>query len=434
MRDERVSADYQQKAIEILKKLETDFLLPSGLISLQKIKGVLDPRNVVSDLGDIIPFSLEYGRDDFVYGQIQIIKQQYPDGLMASETPMLGISGLVKSYEYTDLLLGLAAYQQRHQVPENSAYIQMIADRAVQLFALDGRWSSVYAPQIKYPLPLRDFRDGMFIELLLTLGQLLQTDRYQKAIINLFSKLTADEDWQALSIWPAYCLTIGPRKVSRIVHKKYRRYEFVKANSNTIFGLYALYQASGRADVLEAIRKSINGSLEIFGQSKGVAMVWERSRGASDVRLTAGFTMIELLCDGNEYAPDGSWIDQAQAIADFWLNQQSDIGLFPTVPGGETAFIDSNTDMIIALCKLSERTNNTHYAEAAWHCLAGMESVFVAQGFPLHCCLSDGKPTVDVVKSKFIALFLKVYILKQHYLQGKSIYSSSTLFELLKDR
>lgn len=419
----------------IIQLLQTDFLLPSGALSLQRIQGNLDQRTSLSDLGDIVPFLLYFQGHDLAVRQIEAARSIAPDGLLLSETPTHGVRGFYKSYEYTDYILGLLAYYDYSRQPTDKNYLTQTIDTAVTLFRFNHNWISYNHRGWPWQLPIRDYRDGMFVELLAQATVVLEQPSYLQLAQAFSDQLVADSQWKRWGIWPSFSFGGRAYHLWSRLFPRLRRFELVKANSNTIFGLLQLYRQAPKQSLRIAIETSLSAISENFTTPEG--KVWsqfEPGIGASKETVTAAFTLIEMLCDASVVLRQPSYVGVARRIADYWLLQQSNLGLFPLSPGRSKSFVDSNTDMIVALYKLAELSMETRYRQAADRCLDGMVTTFGRHNYPLHLDVTTGEVVNNVIKSKFLALFLKAIILKLEFDDGHTIYQTPTLFELLKDR
>ncbi len=425
----------RSEADRIIQLLRTDYLLPSGALSLQRVGQSLDNRTSLSDLGDIVPFLLYFAAEDLALGQIEAARLLAPQGLLLSETPTKGVRGFYKSYEYSDYILGLLAYYDYSRQPADRQQVIEALDQAIRLFRFDLRWSSYNFRRWPWQLPIRDYRDGMFVELLAQASVVLEQPSYLQLAQAFSDQLVDDSQWKQWGVWPSFSFGGRAYHLWSQLFPRLRRFELVKANSNTIFGLLQLYRQAPEQALRKAIETSLNAVIEHFTTAEG--KVWsqfEPGIGASKETVTAAFTLIELLCDASVVLRQPSYVGVARRIADYWLAQQSSLGLFPLTPGHNKSFVDSNTDMMVALYKIAELSLEPRYREAADRCLEGMVATFGTHNYPLHLDATTGEVINNVIKSKFLALFLKAIILKLEFDAGHTIYQTSALFELLKDR
>jgi predicted deacylase len=186
---------------------------------------------------------------------------------------------------------------------------------------------------------------------------------------------------------------------------------------------------------MAALRKLIRG-LRTHAIDGGVLERFTPLSNGARVSLTASFSILDGLCDCAHFIPELSddCLSVARGIADFWLLHQGATGLFPLYPGESESFIDSETDMSIALHKLTEVTGEPRYAAAAERCIDGLIRFHGSADY----CLSVNVETGEVLnagqRTKFVCLFLKVLILRIETSAGGTIFGNATLYELLKDR
>jgi uncharacterized protein YyaL (SSP411 family) len=410
-----------------------DHIHPSGLLALQQINGALDPRHGLADLGDVIPFLLYFQRFDLTKELVvKALEKAGNRGLLVSETPFYGIGSLIKSYEQTDYILGLLEYVRIVQDQRVKDATLKIINSLEETFRFSSNWTSFAHSTFGFHLPLRDFRDGMFIELFIEAGNIYQDSKFYDLAQCLADQLLISRFWLRHGIWPAY----EAQGVGRIWNRHKLNYaELEKANSNSLFGLIALQQIRPSVQISNAISRTMNAMEAHFSTAEGeVFNQWSPHTSGTQSSVTAAFNLIELYCDLYYTTRAPEYLKAAEKIAGFWCATQSKIGLFPVARDSQRSFIDSNTDMIIALHKLSELTQDGQWAKHADLCLHGMITYFLPQGFPLYVNVETGQTDSGIQKSKFIILFLKPVILYEKLIQGTKIYQDLELFNLLRDR
>ncbi len=198
--------------------------------------------------------------------------------------------------------------------------------------------------------------------------------------------------------------------------------------------MLALYSETKDENVLASIDKVINGIKSKLIVDGGVSdfFVENQSNGVST--LTASFPIIDLLCDLYNETKNKEYISLAQNIADYWIGRQGKTGLFPLRSNMNESFFDSETDMCVALAKVFELTNDVKYKNSMDKCFNGIMEYHATNNYVLGVDINTGKVLNKSQRTKFIALFLKLLILKIRMNEGVNIYSDKILWNLLRDR
>ena len=100
----------------------------------------------------------------------------------------------------------------------------------------------------------------------------------------------------------------------------------------------------------------------------------------------------------------------AKEIASYWLKFQGKTGLLPLYPSGKESFIDSETDMSIALKKLYEITSDNKYKTASDLIFDGFVKHHGKFDYPLSVNVDTGELVNDTQRTKFLALALKLFL------------------------
>ncbi len=437
MSTEKTGWDYEIEARRIIDLLKKEFIFPDGSFFWEKEGKKIFSHHIHSDLGDFLPFFLYFGEDEFVDKQVFLYEKSLKDNLYISEFSSFGIGGLVKSYEYTDLLLGLTDLYEISPNERNKGLLLKTTETAVKVFNLDHSLSSYYYPKLGFNLPIVDTRDGTLIELFVSLYEIGLGEKYLSIAKNIYIKLINDSFYNDFSLLPTFevpkWLKFG---LSMIGDKdRFNKVMIFKNTTNSLFGFLSLAKI-GMKEVYVEINKIITKlksiSEEIGG---GIPITYELKNNKKSVaNLTASFGVIDFLCDFYNETGDMTKIEFAKTIADFWIKKQGKTGLFPVTPDSVDSFFDSETDMTVALYKLWEKTYEVRYKDSADRCLEGIIKFHGSKDYVLSVNINDGEVINVGQRTKFLALFLKLLILKIKYSEGKKVYSDKELFNLLRDR
>lgn len=426
--------EYRREAKRIIILLKKEFTFPDGSLFLEKNGQKIFKHHIYPDLGDIIPFLLYFGEIDFVEKQIESYLSMSTDGLYISEFPTFGLNNLAKTYEYTDLILGLSDYDSFVHSKSSSYLLKSTVDSAYRIFDLGSALSSFYYAPLSQKLPIIDTRDGTFIELLIDLYKKTGDTKHLDAAKNIFEILRGLSFYTEYGLLPDFVVT-GPLKYfSFFIKNKTTTVTTCKNNTNTLFGLFALYKVTKRPDVMAMIHRLLDSIKNNLLWHGGVVKDWHVHAIPSNSCLTASFPLIDFLCDLFFYTHDQKILDFAKAIADFWIGYQGKTGLFPLYTDGRESFLDSETDMTIALQKLAEVSGDKKYQQVAEATYVGIIKYHARKDYVLGVDINTGEIMNPTQRTKFIALFLKLLILKIRLKEGVTIYSDPALWSILRDR
>ncbi|MGB3921680.1 MAG: hypothetical protein WBL19_00140 [Minisyncoccia bacterium] len=407
----------------IIELLEHDFVLPSGALTWEKVLGENSEANLFPDLGDVVAFVEYFDGHRLIEKQIEVYKKSLKNGILVSQFPTLGIMGFAKSYEYSDLLLGLIDNFSINPTETNKKLCVENLEKAIEIFRFDKNISSFYYSTLGWRLPLIDTRDSMFIEIFLDAEKVFDSPRYGEIAENIYEKITSSYFFKRNDLLAAHMPNISGRVV------------VCKNNTNTLFAWLALYLKTRREDILSSTKRLLS-SLEsrVLTKNGGVVMNLYDGKLDASANLAASFMLLDFSCDMFKFTGEARALSIAKRIADFWLKHQASTGLFPLKPSSKGSFLDSETDMSVALFKLFELTGDGRYKSAAEKCFLGIWQYHRRDNYPLSVDIESGQTIKNVQRTKFLALFLKLLILLISYDEGKTIYGDKDLWNLLRDR
>ncbi len=365
-----------------------------------------------------------------------MFKDSLKNGLLVSEFKSFGVSGLVKSYDYTDLLLGLYDIYMNSKNEDDKKYLIHTADLSIKIFNFENNIKSYYSPLLHFGLPLFDTRDGTFIEFFCELYDLTKNDKYLKVAKNIYKKIIDGDFYKKHNILPTFDSPRVFKFLSRyaIDNSKFNSGAIIKNNTNSLFGFLSIAKY-GEPGALVEIWKIVESIFSIVDKTDGgVPLVFDPLNTAKYSSLSATFPVIDFLCDLYDYKSEKRAIILAKKLADFWLTKQGKTGLFPHESDKNDSFFDAETDMSVSLYKLWEKTGESKYKEAADFCVNGIFKYHGTKDYVLCVDINSGEVTNNAQRTKFIALFLKLLILRIEYSKGSKIYSHKHLFDLLRDR
>lgn len=426
------STSYYLEARRIIDLIKKDFINSQGALSLKRVDQKVSSFHIFPDMGDFLPFFLYFGEDQFISSQINIFQKTLKNKILFSEFKSMGIPGLAKSYEYSDLVFGLIDYDLSVGSQQSKELLDEQVKIMINIFNYSKNINSFYHPILKR-LPILDSRDGMMIELFVELYKIKKEDRFLNLATNVYGQLVSSAFYKKYKIFP----TLGPKSYLKILpSKKFKEAEIAKVNTNTLYGILELYKVKKDEGLLKTIDQTVDAVIDKSIDGAGVMKTFTpKNPNYKKAFLTSSFMMLDFLCDLYQETRDNKYLNIAQKIADYWINLQSkSTGLFPMYSNSNKTFLDSETDMAIALYKLFEITDNQKYQEAADTCYDGIIKYHGSKDYVLSVNVDSGETMDGQQKTKFLALFLKLLILKMKLDQGEKIYVNQDLFNLIKDR
>ena len=428
---------YEKEARRVIALVKEKFVLPDGSLLLERTGDYVFPHHIFPDLGDVAPFFLYFGESAFIDEQVRLYRKKLKNGLLVSEFPTLGLRNLVKTYEYTDLILGLLSVWEYDKTQENKRILDETVDAAIYAFHLDGTMRSMYHSVWHVRLPIIDTRDATLIECFTALYRATGEERHLKVAYSIFDQLIATPFYKKEGLFADYEPTNIFFRLLLRNNKKTKTATMCKNNTNTLFAFLDLYRITHDERVFAELERLTESVLQKVTTPEGA--IGERFVSAAvPVRacLTASFPVLDYLCDLAVEVP--KWRDRAlraaQGIADFWLSKRGATNLFPLYADREETFFDSETDMTVGLYKLAELTGEKRYETAADETLEGILRYHAPHDYPLAVSSKTGEVLNPTQRTKFLCLFLKVLILKIEQQKGVTVYGDAHLFELLKDR
>jgi uncharacterized protein YyaL (SSP411 family) len=431
---------YEQEARRIIEMVKKEFVMSDGALFLERdARGNAFLHNIFSDLGDVAPFFLYFGETEFIETQARLYKKSLKEGFLVSEFPSLKVSGLVKSYEYTDLLLGLLSLSEAIPTEEYSHLLADTAEASKKAFAFTTHMRSFYHPRLHVGLPIIDTRDATLIECFTSLYRSTNDEKYLSYAKDIFRHLIQTPFYVQHALFADYEPTNAFARILLRNNPKVRQATLCKNTTNALFAFLDLYRITKEEKVLDELHR-MSRAVIMHAMREDGSMIEKYIPGIqkTSAYLTGSFPILDFLCDlSAEITEEREWaLMHARKIADYWITQQGDTGLFPSrgAVGNKEDFFDSETDVTVAFYKLAEITGEHKYYDAAERCLSGILTYHAPEGYVLGVDVATGAITDKTRRTKFLCLFLKVLILKMEQEKGKTIYGDAKLFELLKDR
>jgi len=428
--------EIKEKIQEIFYLYQNVFLLPNGLPG-RYVDGqsgeIAYQESLLADFGDYIPFFLYFKKDKkmsrFCSQQLALAEKEIKKDPL--KRTYWGID-LVHAFEYDDLLFGLYLYYLLSRGKKAKNLAAFILKNHFERFFVNRGFSSFYLPQFKLSLPVVNCLLGGFIEIYALFYKEFKKEKYLKRAEKLAGFFIENSFFKKFSLFPHHILPFA----CHFPGLKTNEVTLMKDNTATVWGLLELYKAANDEKIKKAILKWLSGFNSFLPATSLPAQTIYFKRDKPTVQkttLTAGFAAVDLLCDLSFFLKSQPAIKTAESIASAWLSlQNQQTGLLPLYPEGKISFLDSETDMSIALFKLYELTGRKAYQRKALKILQGIFKYhYQKNGYALGVNIESGKITRPKSNVKFNALLIKPLI---YLLEKRAIYENPLLFELLKDR
>lgn len=413
---------------------------------------VIDGRPIYEDFGDVAPFLIACGAGDIADREFSALKSEL-DSSFLYINPRRSRPWMIKTYDWTDLLLGLLDYDKCQ--PGSGA--KELADSLLSIWwgtfgkedYISGRAIRVNSKKA-IAIPMSSLHDiGMFPELLVQRSN-VQNETQSMDFLSIATKIVDsivdDEFTKKYGIFPNYlnlCDRLSPG-VSKWFDCLFRSKKHAtattanlfKENTNALASVLAVWEMTGEPKYLKALNHWLDGCLKhMQTPSKMIAMGWNPKKGVIHPPTDHNFQFVDLMCDIYHQTGQERFIESAEAVANTWLQARGSSGFFPHHIEGrysELAMSDSQTDFSVALLKLSALTNNTSYSTAAEEVLQSIsEYMYTGAGMANWVDVHSGKALDGVCKTKFLVLSLKGWFALDN---KEKIYKDPDFTALLSDR
>lgn len=407
------------RAETIIRDIRENFTDDEGiLIGGWRNADTAPQGTIIDDLGDFLPFLAYFGAEDMCKRHLEHLEKN------------LETLNFQEAFKYSDLLFGLIWYAR---FGAHADLARRLMDRTADIV-----WNRFFARRLhsfdgyrRYPsvLSLFSSSDATFIEVFTELHRERAGGPWLARASQLASRLTAFSFFRSHGVLPELISFSLPARMAAVFYKEAHSVRLMKNNTNFGFGLLDLHRLHDER--ARSAFEMLYGGLRASAAKEGAMCNLPQKERTPD--LLSSFAVIDLMCDAYALFGDERYREFAEAIAGFWLHAQSPrTGLFPKAAGRRMSYLDSETDMAVALWKLAELTEKKEYAAAAAHAVEGVFSFHRGpKGYVLEVDCATGEHIDDGYKTKYLALLLKPLIY-QH--AAAPVYGNDALHMLLKDR
>lgn len=389
-------------------------LLIQGIANGKKINNL-----IIDDFGDVAPFIAMYGGEDVCLRHIEYISKHYKD------------LGFNKAFAYTDLILGLIWYGRigKYKEKAKDLAIKLAAEVGEKWMSNEGKLRSVSIAGFK--LPFSYGIDSTFIEVWTELYRDTNQQSYADLAEKTFRYFSSLRVATKEGVIPArYSSSILFYPLQLRKPAKFSEVHVMKDNTNYLFGLLDMV----RLDICkDEVKESFDFVYSALSERSNKNELNNHLTLGKSSDLLSSFAFIDLSCDAYKVFKEDRYLNTAIVLADYWLSlPSSKTGLFPSNFNTKESYFDSETDMAVAFLKLYECTKEEKYIIKVGELLEGiLNHHMTSDGFLLSVDIEDGSVISDSIKTKFVALFIKLLHLCS---VDTKIYEDQTLFMLAKDR
>lgn len=436
---------------------------------------ILSKETFIEDFGDYVQnvawVGIKTGRREYVDWAVnQIVlgselaqsSQGYFYTRVSDQKDVQG-SRIVHVNENADTLEGIST---TYAITQNQKILQ-IGERLISFLQsfVDSRGfvkrglfiSPLLNVEVPIPMALPAYH-GNFAEELVVLHRLLDRKDYLDLAGQMIQPWLECEYFKKVGFFPNKLLTAWDNKYSRagmdvllrIASKLMRRHvgymattEMAKTNTNLVSAILEHYAVSRQPELKTAVYKwchSVESKLLEGGFFYGL---WDEAtqRRSIGVRpLGQNHPILNIYVDSYRLFEDEYFLNIAERCAEFWLEHQSPLGLFPVNPLGQDnqarrACLDPQTDLMVVLLKLYGLTHDDKYLDSVIRCLNAILHYYCT---PYGLVWSVHSDTGEIVTArqhvKFLTLFLKIVMGLSEVLDGNDIYDDYNLYLLSRDR
>lgn len=458
--EDRSKIQPNQLALELIKKIKSNFVRPDGLLARNYPPG---ERTLFDNFDDIVPFFIYFGETDFLLQQAHTIRKKGENFFS-----LCAEHGVLSTSHVDEWFGGFYALWKA----TGDVVVKAMLDESLEFLK-----TKIGAD---YELPAAFFADGSvspyyecwsaglietFCEMANDYPDLL--DRAQAIMKHWISS----EYFKAHSLFP-YRIFENPvrEKISRLTAMKFEpishtkpppkprggvkaawqaiklnvRFQkttgyysqLMKSNSTPAFSLLALYSKTKDATWIGLLERWLDATLTNFCDSSN--FVYEEYLPLTGIGVKRGraatpaFILVDVICDG-------VWIDHnrferhmptAKKILDAYWECRLPSGLIPLQPDGLKAHLDTQVDFSVSFRRYADLSGDSSYKEKAAELVyCAIKAHKTELGYSTFSN-PEGRPEPPQVDPKYNALFLKALINLET--MDQNLYPA--LYDLFKDR
>lgn len=293
------------------------------------------------------------------------------------------------------------------------------------------------ALRIKYPFASSECL-GLFMEGLVDMFSITKNKIYLESAKKISYALTENPCFIKQGFFPNGWNTIL-RKPTRSHKKSSKKFDMMKPNTNSMFGLLSLYRITKENYLESAIRKWLT-SVKKMEYTKAVFYnSWDikKRKACGIVHKTTNHAILDVLIESYLTLNDKKYLKIAIAGSKWWIKRNRD-GLIPdgikNQKEWEISMIDSHADLTIIFLKLYQITNDENFLDCALTNLKALNSFRDRCGLAWKVNTQTGKISDHMNKTKFLGGCLKSLLTGYITLKNKKIYEDKLLRMLTRDR
>lgn len=429
-------SDLQNRAKEVVDFVRDSLLDEQGILIMGIAPdGARNNEKIIDDFGDVAPFIALYGGEDMCLTHLKYIEQN------------LNRLDFPHAFDYTDLIFGLIWYSR---IGIHSDLAKELAVKLSELVIKDWfRGNEIRSLKMHgFAMPVTNGIDATYIEVWTEMYRLTNDKKWLDSAIGLYKCFNYLQFSNKKNLIPIHSFAgrykglnklknyfsfsegVKFQKVGRLKNSLGFSARILKDNANYGFGLLDLYRLTKDEQVKDSFSALFEGINDVLKKDALPNIIHARSNNTFE--LLSSFAFLDMTCDAYELFGEEKYIESAKTLADKWIKLQSDTtGLFPKERKLNCSYFDSETDMGVALLKLYTITHENRYLISVERVLEGLLKYHKKQNFSLEVNIEDGSVVNSVIKTKFVALFVKLLHVYQY---RDEIYDDDIIFFLSKDR
>lgn len=395
---------------------------------VKKIVVGLDKTPLFHDFADYAPFLLAFKQDLFVERQIELLK----DNIYRNKVFVKDSDTHYRLSDNYEILYGLIEIYRINKSEDTFKLLDYLLDNCIDKFVVNDKVISSRHIASNIPSLRVSYYCYSIVEILTDMYDITKESKYISKAEKIVLRFFSNPYYNKYNLIPLGSYLFFEKSLSKI---RFPRTSFMGKNFSLIFGLIEYYRITRDSSIYDHIKRILNSINNNMVMDR---IVYRQYRPKQDSRtqpnLAAAFLYMNILNRAFYILKDNIYIRRSESIADFWIQQQSDIGLFPFNHKGRRSWIDSETDFSIALLELYELSGNKIYYNAARKCYNAINkynlefsSVNIKTGMPEENVYLKSYFTTD----KFSGLFLK---LCYYFENDKKIFGDGGLYTFLRDR
>jgi len=400
---------------------------------IDKCKKKYNENPLYHDIGDIIPFINFYeAGKDFSRKQIEQTVDKINDIWLYKRN-----ENFIFLSDQIDLILGFIEYYRQTKESRILRYFEKIMKSISTYFIINNKIYGVYDLRKKSVNKNVSYYGAVIIEYFVDLYEFTLDEKALAIATKLSLQIVSNKYFKKYGL-------LGDYNNFKYLIRNFRTNIWnkqVSKSTNFIIGIIAVYEKYNNEILYESLDNYFN-LLNKDLMKDGLFLSGNNLKNGKIVKtnLFTSFEAIDMLCYMFFVTKNIKFLEYAKNIANPWIENQPDSGVFPYYFDENISWLDADVDFSISLLRIYELSGDNKYKIAADKCYSGL----VKHNLPYSSInvktkervknLNYGSihdPDMYLADEKYLALFLKLPI---YFSSDKRIYEVDGLFKLLRDR